>query len=438
MPKPEIYAVTGKPVVHSLSPELFGLLFRTFSRNAVYTRLAADSALEALATARAIGLRGLNVTAPFKEDIVSCLDGLAEDAMRIGAVNCLTLHGAGPSVGYNTDHIGLIGTLRSSGVSPRGRAVLVLGTGGAGRAAAYGLLQAGAARVVLAGRTLDRAQAAARALGCQGARLEDVGKILGTVDIVVSSFPFSASRVLPVPVPNRTLLVDAHYASSAGSPKEGNRGPSTALRWLFHQAIPSFEIFTGLKVPKAVAQNIWDVFEGLERRPRPHIALVGFMGAGKTTTGRQLARLMGRGFTDTDDLVEATTGMTVPAIFKRWGEGGFRSREKSVIKNIAPAGGTPMVISVGGGAVLDKDNRARLAKTCRIVWLWTAARTALSRIDIAMRPVLDPDRPLESASRTLASRVPLYASVADLIVNSESGSPPEVARRIKDEMDQTI
>ncbi|OGD12331.1 MAG: hypothetical protein A2Y86_06195 [Candidatus Aminicenantes bacterium RBG_13_62_12] len=162
------------------------------------------------------------------------------------------------------------------------------------------------------------------------------------------------------------------------------------------------------------------------------------MGAGKTTTGRQLARLMGRGFTDTDDLVEATTGMTVPAIFKRWGEGGFRSREKSVIKNIAPAGGTPMVISVGGGAVLDKDNRARLAKTCRIVWLWTAARTALSRIDIAMRPVLDPDRPLESASRTLASRVPLYASVADLIVNSESGSPPEVARRIKDEMDQTI
>lgn len=436
MPKAELYAVTGKPVAHSLSPELFGLLFRTFNRNAVYTRLAADSAREALATARAIGLRGLNVTSPFKEDIVSCLDGLAEDAVRIGAANCLALHGAGPAIGYNTDFIGLIGTLRSSGVSPRGRAVLVLGTGGAARAAAYGLLRAQAARVVLAGRSFDRAQAAARALGCEGARLEDVGKILGTVDIVVSSLPFPASRILPAP--NRALLVDAHYASSAASPKEGNRGASTALRWLFHQAIPSFEIFTGLEVPKAVEQNIWKAFAGLERRPRPHIALVGFMGAGKTTIGRQLARLMGREFADTDGLVETTTGMSVSAIFKRRGESGFRSLEKSVIKNIVPATGTPMVISVGGGAVLDKDNRAGLAKTCRIVWLWTAARTALSRIDIAMRPVLDPDRPLESASRTLAARVPAYASVADLIVNSESGSPPEVALRIKDEMDQTL
>jgi shikimate kinase len=147
---------------------------------------------------------------------------------------------------------------------------------------------------------------------------------------------------------------------------------------------------------------------------------------------------MGREFVDTDDLVEAAAGMTVPAIFKRRGERAFRLLEKSAVKGLVTAPGTPKVISVGGGAVLDKENRAGLAKTCRIVWLWTAARTALSRIDVATRPVLDPDRPIECAERTLAARVPAYASVADLIVNSESGSPPEVARRIIDEMGQAL
>lgn len=438
MPEPELYAVTGKPVVHSLSPELFRILFRTLGRNALYTRLAADSAGEALATARAIGLHGLNVTSPFKEDIVSCLDDLTEDAARIGAANCLTLREAGAAVGHNTDIVGLIGTLLSSGVSPQGRTALILGTGGAARAAAYGLVRARAARVVLAGRSFDRTQAAAHSLGCESARLEDVGKILGAVDIVVSLLPFPASHVLPGPVPAGALVVDAHYASSAASPKDGVRRAPTALRWLFHQAVPSFEIFSGLEVPKAAQEDIWDVFVGLEARPKPHIALVGFMGTGKTSIGRELARHMGREFVDSDDQVEAAAGMTVSAVFKRWGESGFRAFEKSAVEKLVYADGTPRIISVGGGAVLDKENRAGLAKTCRVIWLWASARTALSRIDVATRPLLDADRPLECAERTLAARVPVYASVADLIVNSESGSSPEVARRIKDEMGQAL
>jgi shikimate dehydrogenase len=496
----EIFAVTGKPVAHSLSPEIFKLLFREAGRDAVYTRLAAESAREALATAREIGIRGLNVTSPFKEEMAALVDGKHEHAARIGAVNCVRLAnpgaargkpdktktkltiaakkpgafeerteagsgGGGAITGYNTDFIGIIGTLESLGRSTAGRAALVLGTGGAARAAAYGLIRAGAARVILAGRSPEKTEAAARSLGCDWARLADAGKILRDVDICVSCLPFPASQALRAPLrrgdmavaapdagpPNGTLIIDAHYASAAGGAKaaaaphgadSGNHNPSAAIRWLFHQAIPSYEIFTGLKVHGNTVSKIWGEFSGKQNPSRQmagrHIALVGFMGAGKTTTGRELARLTGREFVDTDEMIEGITGMSIPEIFARRGESAFRSLESSVIGKLTPAGGRGKVIAVGGGAVLDAANRERLAENCRVVWLWAPVLTALSRIDVATRPVLDPGGPLGSAERTLAARLPLYASVSDLIVSSAGGSPLDVARRIKDEMGQAL
>jgi shikimate kinase len=252
-------------------------------------------------------------------------------------------------------------------------------------------------------------------------------------------------------VPNGTLFIDAHYASAPGAAMaataphgadSGNHHPSAAIRWLFHQAVPSFEIFTGLKVPGNTMSKIWAEFSGMRnpsrQRARRHIALVGFMGAGKTTTGRELARLAEREFVDTDETIEEIAGMSIPEIFARRGESAFRSLERSLIGRLAPAGGRGKVIAVGGGAVLDAANRGLLAENCRVVWLWTPALTAVSRIDVATRPVLDPGGPLGSAERTLAARLPLYAAVSDLIVNSAGGSPLDVARRIKDEMGQAL
>jgi shikimate kinase len=130
--------------------------------------------------------------------------------------------------------------------------------------------------------------------------------------------------------------------------------------------------------------------------------------------------------------------MSIPAIFERRGERAFRLLERSVISKLTRAGGRGKVIAVGGGAVLDATNRKLLAENCRSVWLWVPARTAVSRIDVATRPVLDPGGPLGSAERTLAARLPLYAAVSDLVVNSADGSPLDVARSIKNEMDQTL
>ena len=454
MSQPEIFAVTGKPVAHSLSPEIFRLLFSSAGRDGVYTRLAADSAREALEIARAIGLRGLNVTSPFKEEMMSLVDGLDEHAAKIGAVNCVRLDER-HATGYDTDFIGLIGTLESLGKSPAGLTALVLGTGGAARAAAYGLTKAGAARVILASRSQEKAEAAAQVLSCDWAPLKDAPAILARVDICVSCLPFPASRVLPVSprkgnsaveapyagAPHGAIIIDAHYASAPGAPQGPNRGNQSfpaALRWLFHQAVPSFEILTGVKVDESLKRKAWDGFASRKARIKRHLALVGFMGAGKTTTGRQLARLLGREFVDTDETISAVAGMSIPEIFELRGESSFRSLEKSVIDKIVPAEGRRKVISVGGGAILDEENRRILSQNCRVVWLWAPAGTAVSRIEAATRPILDADRPLESAERTLAARLPLYAAVSDLIVNASGGSPLDIARRIQDEMDQAL
>ncbi len=464
---PELYAVTGKPVAHSLSPEIFKRLFRSMGRDAVYMRLAADSAAEALETAREIGMSGLNVTSPFKETFLTCLDGMDHHASKIGAVNCIGLDGrlgafpggrslgvrsrggsdsfqrrrdgSARALGHNTDFLGLLGALNTQGFSPAGRTALVLGTGGAARAAAYGLKKQRAARVILAGRSAEKTCMAARALGCDGMSLGDAEKTIGRVDLCVSCLPFPLSQILGVAPPDTVLMVDAHYAGAPAGPNDGVRRASAALSWLFHQAVPSFEIFTGLEVPKDIKKEAWQEFSRREKRRKPHVAFIGFMGAGKTTVGRIFAELTGSEFYDTDEMIEAAAGVPAARIFESRGEATFRALEKPVIEKLATAEGGPRkVIAVGGGAVLDKDNCRVLAGACHIIWLWAPAAAAVARIDAATRPVLDRDRPLASARRILAARLPLYAAASDLVIGAAARIPREIAGRVKDELDQAF
>ena len=436
---PELFAVTGRPVAHSLSPEIFRLLFRELGRDGLYTRLAADSAREAVETAREIGILGLNVTSPFKEEMTAVADKVDGPAAAIGAVNCLTL-GREPGVSaHNTDHLGLIGALRSLGLPSPIHTAVILGTGGAARGAAFGLVKAGAEKVILAGRSPEKARAAARALGCDWASFAGLAQTLSAADVCVSCLPFPASRLLSTLPPNGCPVVDAHYAGAAdGAEALQPPHPSPALRWLFHQAVPSFEIMTGTPVGESVRQKAWDEFASFRKPAKRDVALVGFMGAGKTTTGRELALLSGREFVDTDELVEEMAGTTVPEIFARRGETSFRTLEREAIEKLAAAGGRARVIAVGGGAVLDPANRRILSGIAHVVWLWAPAGIVVARFEAATRPVLDPGDPLGSAERTLAARRPAYFAAADLIVNSTGGGPGVAARRIKDEMDQAL
>lgn len=159
-----------------------------------------------------------------------------------------------------------------------------------------------------------------------------------------------------------------------------------------------------------------------------HVLIVGMMGSGKTTAGRLLASRLGRVFHDSDEEVLARTGMTVPAIFATRGEAAFRAEERAVLA-CAAASGTPGVIAVAGGAVLDPDSRRRIRRAGLVIWLRVAPYVLAARLGAGLgRPLLERDT---AAILCLleARRRPVYQAIADAVLDVEWLTPMVVAER---------
>jgi shikimate kinase len=159
------------------------------------------------------------------------------------------------------------------------------------------------------------------------------------------------------------------------------------------------------------------------------IILIGMMGAGKTTIGRELARRFGMRFVDCDHEIEARTGVKVPTIFEIEGEDGFRRRESQVIDELTQADG--LVIATGGGAVLDPGNRAMLASRGVVVYLNVPPHVLWERTrHDRNRPLLQVANPRERIHTLHAQRDPLYREVAHIVVDGGRGNPGNTVRQI--------
>ncbi len=161
-----------------------------------------------------------------------------------------------------------------------------------------------------------------------------------------------------------------------------------------------------------------------------NIYLIGLMGAGKSTIGRQLARRLQKRFVDCDHEIEARTGVRIPLIFEIEGEPGFRRRESQVLQELAAEEG--LVLATGGGAVLDSGNRKCLSDTGLVVYLCAPpeelyARTRHDR----NRPLLQVADPLGKLRELYATRDPLYRVVADIIFEGGRRAPLAVARLLE-------
>jgi shikimate dehydrogenase len=254
-------AVIGSPVAHSLSPAIHNAAFEAAGLDWYYAafEVAPGDCARALDGMRALGIAGLSVTTPHKDDVAALVDERSADAEALAAVNCVVLLPDGRLRGENTDGPGFVAGLRGAGVEPAGRRCCVVGAGGAARAVVLALARAGATEVAVVNRTPAKAHAAA----ALGGRVGDPADIAGA-DVVVNAttvgmgddggLPFDpallrAGKVVAELIvhPVRTPLLEA--AAAAGCTTVDGVG------MLVNQAAVAWSLWTGIDAPLEVMER---------------------------------------------------------------------------------------------------------------------------------------------------------------------------------------
>lgn len=282
---PRIVGIIGDPIAHSLSPAMHNAAFAALDLPWTYLAMRVRPADLAAAVRGlvALGWAGFNVTIPHKEAIIPLVHDLDADARRIGAVNTVRIE-HGRLQGYNTDAPAVVEALQRGGAAIAGSACLVLGAGGAGRAAAFALAGAAAARLVILNRTVERAArlaeavaAAAPACTVRGAPLEPevVGRAVQDAAIVVQATPATMSAAMGG-AGGRAAWLDAlraglhsgmtvldmvytpRWTELLQAAREAGARPVSGLAMLVYQGAASFALWTGQAAPVDVMQGAID------------------------------------------------------------------------------------------------------------------------------------------------------------------------------------
>lgn len=358
---------------------------------------------------------GLNVTIPYKRDVMALCDVVGESARAIGSVNTLVRREDGKLYGYNTDIDGFLYMLRRAGITLAGKKVLVAGSGGASLTAQAAARREGARKTVVLSRNGPDNY---RNL----ARHADADVLINTTP--AGMWPDMEEQPVDLSLlPNVTAVADVIYnptrtnlllqAAELGSARPIRR--AGGLPMLVDQARAAEELFFSRPIPTGETERILPLL----RRDTVNLVLVGMPGCGKTTVGRALARLSGRPLADLDEEIVRRAGKSIPEIFARQGEAAFRELESRALAEVCAKNG--QVIATGGGAVLRAENRLAMRRTGRVYCL----RRELGRLSTEGRPLSRAGK-LEEMERI---RRPLYAAAADISV--ENNIPAEeTARRI--------
>ena len=354
--------------------------------------------------------QGLNVTIPYKKEVMAYCAALSDTARAIGSVNTLVRQKDGSLYGDNTDADGFAAMLSYSGIDPRGKKALVLGSGGASLAIVYVLKQMGAKQIVVISRSGENHYGNLHLH--QDAQLivntTPVGMYpdTGVKPVDLRQFP-SCEGVLDIiynPAKTQLLL----QAQALGLPH------CDGLIMLVGQAKRAAERFTGTLLSESLIPKIM----GQLRFEMGNLILIGMPGCGKSTIGQALAQRLGRPFADADAEIERQTGLSIPQIFSRFGEERFRQEETKALQRLGKQSG--LVIATGGGCVTRPENYPLLHQNGIVIFL----QRDLSELATEGRP-LSLASDLQQMYR---KRLPLYEQFSDAAVVNQSDAAAVAAR----------
>jgi len=352
---------------------------------------------------------GINVTVPYKKDVIPYLDELTPVAARLGAVNTIVRR-SGKLIGHSTDYFGFLTMVRNSGITVAGKKVLVLGSGGASNTAVAVLEELDANVVVISRQginhygNLNMHKDAALLVNTT-----PVGMFpqTGISPVSLDTFPVLEGVLDVIYNPARTkLLLDAEKRSLA---------TMNGLLMLVAQAKEAAEWFTCSAIDDRVIEPIYRKL----RHQMENIVLIGMPGCGKSSIGKLLSEKTGGRFVDADAEILRAAGKSIPEIFSQDGEEAFRNLETEVLSELGKQSG--LIIATGGGCVTKAHNYPLLHQNGSIIWL---------KRDIASLPT--EGRPLSQTNRLeemYQIRKPLYEAFADYVISND-GDPEDTLRQI--------
>lgn len=356
-------------------------------------------------------LGGLNVTIPYKREVMPYCDVIDPLAAQIGSVNTLVRRADGKLYAYNTDAAGFRFMAHRAGIDFAGKKPLVLGSGGASRTAVACAKALGAREVVIISRSgednYDNLSRHADADIVVNTTPVGMYPHNGAAPLDLRAFPRCAGVLDLIYNPRRTALLlqaeSLHILCSDGLPM------------LVAQAVAAEEHFFETSIPAGETERILSDL----RREMTNLVLIGMPGSGKSTVGAALAALTGREAIDLDARIEERAGCPIPEIFARGGEAAFRALEREVTAECGAL--TGKILLTGGGVVKTPENYASLRQNGRIYHL-------LRPLDL-----LPTDgRPLSQGADLAAmwaERAPLYERFRDAAVEN-TGTVEETAEKI--------
>ncbi len=267
MDDPAHFALFGNPVGQSLSPLMLTTAFARMGIGADYTAYRVDDAAEVVRRIREGGIRGASITIPFKETVMALLDEVDPAAAAIGAVNTIVKRD-GRLAGYNTDGPGLVRDLKEW-IAIRGKTFVVLGAGGAARAAVYSLREAGGTPIVV-NRTAERARALAESFGCRWEPTTEIGRL--EADCLINTTPLGMfPETERTPLEERFLarfprVMDMIYNPARTRLLREAAAAGCAVRsgvgMFVHQGAEQIRLWTGREPPREEMRRV--VLERLE------------------------------------------------------------------------------------------------------------------------------------------------------------------------------
>lgn len=402
----------GRVLGHSYSPQIHGLL-GDYSYD-LYEKEPEE--LEGFL--RQGDFTGLNVTIPYKKDVMAFLDGLSPVAQKMGCVNTILRREDGTLYGHNSDYYGFISLVKHSGIPVSGKKTLVLGSGGASNTAVNALRDLGADPTVISRSGENNYENLS--LHRDASLIVNTTPLgmypkTGVAPLDLKKFPHLEGVLDVIYNPAKTqLLLDAE---ALGIPHENG------LWMLVAQAKESAEYFTGSTIDDARIADI----HGKLKKQMGNIVLIGMPGCGKSTVGAILAEKTGRTLLDADERICELAGKSIPEIFAQDGEAAFRQWETEALREFGMQSGR--ILATGGGCVTQSRNYPLLHQNGRIFYL----TRDLDRLPTDGRP-LSQANPL---AELYAARKGLYEAFADMTVDN-NGRAQDTAETILNALEGSL